>query len=49
MDRASDLVTNTQMNIANIAAVCGYSSASHFIAAYKKHYGRTPLQQRKDT
>ena len=46
MEHASDLVTGTDMPIADIAATCGYPSASYFTAEYKKHFGTTPLKQR---
>lgn len=46
MERACDLITNTDMSIADIAAACGYTSASYFTAEYKKHFGLTPLKQR---
>ena len=47
MERASDLIENTNMTIADIAKDCGYNSPSYFIAEYKKHFGITPLKQRK--
>lgn len=47
MERASDLIANTNMPITDIAEVCGYNSVSYFIAEYKKHFGITPLKQRK--
>ena len=47
MERASDLISNTDMPISDIADVCGYNSTSYFIAEYKKHFGITPLKQRK--
>lgn len=46
MERACDLITNTNMTISDIATACGYSSASYFTAEYKKRYGNTPLRQR---
>lgn len=46
MERACDLITNTSMAITQIAAACGYSSASYFTAEYKKYFGITPLKQR---
>lgn len=47
LEHACDLIANTGMPIAEIAAACGYSSASYFIAEYKKHFGTTPLRQRQ--
>lgn len=48
MERACDLITNTNMAITHIAAACGYTSASYFTAEYKKHFGITPLKQRSN-
>ena len=47
MERASDLIANTNIPITDIAEACGYNSVSYFIAEYKKHFGITPLKQRK--
>ncbi|MBQ8740229.1 MAG: helix-turn-helix transcriptional regulator [Clostridia bacterium] len=47
MEYASDLVVNTDMIITDIATACGYNSPSYFTAEYKKHFGITPLKQRK--
>ena len=47
LDRASDLVANTEIKICDIAAMCGYNTVSFFISAYKKRYGITPEQHRK--
>ena len=47
MERASDLIVNTNIPITDIAESCGYSSVSYFITEYKKHFGITPLKQRK--
>lgn len=46
MERACDLITNTNMTISDIATACGYTSASYFTAEYKKRFGNTPLKQR---
>lgn len=48
MERACDLIANTNMTISDIAAACGYTSASYFTAEYKKHFGITPLKQRSN-
>lgn len=48
MERACDLITNTHMTISDIAAACGYNSASYFTAEYKKYFGITPLKQRSN-
>lgn len=46
MDHACDLITNTDIPISDVAAGCGYESASYFISEYKKRFGITPLAQR---
>ena len=46
MEKAFDLIINTNMNISQIAFECGYSSDSYFISEYKKHFGETPLKTR---
>lgn len=48
MERACDLITNTNTSICDIAVACGYSSASYFTAEYKKRFGVTPLKQRSN-
>ena len=47
LDRASDLVVNTDMKICDIAQMCGYNTVSFFISSYKKRYGLTPEEHRK--
>ncbi|MEL6626890.1 MAG: AraC family transcriptional regulator [Bacteroidota bacterium] len=44
MEKARDLVAHTQLNVTDIAAAVGYENISHFISAFKKHYGQTPKQ-----
>ena len=46
MEKAFDLIINTNMNISEIAFECGYSSNSYFISEYKKHFNETPLKTR---
>ena len=47
MEKAMDLVTNTDMKIGEIASLCGYRTPSFFISEYKKLYGATPETHRK--
>ncbi len=49
MARALDLVVNTDLSVSQIAAACGYTSASYFTAEFKKHFGITPLKHRRDS
>ena len=48
LNRARDLLLNTNMTVAEIAFDCGYHTPSFFIAQYKKHYHMTPSQSRKN-
>lgn len=47
MDKASDLIANTDMKICDISEICGYNTTSFFISEYKKRYGMTPEAHRK--
>ena len=47
LNKADQLILNSDMSIIEIAMVCGYPSVSHFIAQYKKFKGSTPLKTRK--
>lgn len=42
MDRARELLVEGQMNVGEIARTIGYSSLSHFINEFKRHFGVTP-------
>ena len=44
MELAKKLLIEQQFNVNEIASKLGYSSSSHFIAAFKKKYGITPKQ-----
>lgn len=46
MEKARDLLLNTDKKISAIAKEIGYKNASHFSVAYKKHYGVLPNQER---
>ncbi len=48
LDKASDLIANTDIKICDIARMCGYNTTSFFISAYKNRYGITPDRQRND-
>ncbi|HKJ07222.1 MAG TPA: AraC family transcriptional regulator, partial [Flavobacteriaceae bacterium] len=47
MEQAKNLLKESQMNVNEIATYLGYSTSSHFIAAFKKKYGITPKQYAK--
>ena len=42
MERAKQLLSNGNLNVNEVSYDLGYSSSSHFIAAFKKKYGITP-------
>ena len=42
MEYARRLLSTKKYNIAEVSFEVGYSSPSHFIAAFKKKYGATP-------
>ncbi len=46
MEMARNLLTTGQHNVNEIGLKLGYSSASHFIEAFKKKYGTTPKKYR---
>ena len=47
LDRAAKLLTDTQLDIAEISGAVGYSSASQFTSAFKVRYGISPGQYRR--
>lgn len=42
MEYARKLLTTKKYNISEVSFEVGYSTPSHFIAAFKKKYGSTP-------
>lgn len=46
LDYARMLLSNTDMNISEIALECGYSSESFFSKQFKDHFKQTPTQYR---
>jgi transcriptional regulator GlxA family with amidase domain len=46
LTRARQLVLQTRLKMQNIASACGFSSASGFASAYRKHFARTPMDDR---
>jgi len=47
LQRASELLTRTDLNIERIAQECGFSSQSHLTAAFKTAYGVTPAKMKQ--
>ena len=48
LKRAKKLVLSTRLDIIDIALACGFSSASGLSSAYRKEFGNTPLQTRRE-
>lgn len=46
LQRADLMVRNSNISINNIAYSAGFKSTSYFCTAYKKHFGKTPLETR---
>lgn len=44
MEQAKNLLQQNKMNVNEISTHLGYTTSSHFIAAFKKKYGSTPKQ-----
>jgi len=42
MDRARELLVEGELNVGEIARTVGYSSLSHFVNEFKRHFGVTP-------
>ena len=50
LELAKELLLNRQeLNVTQIAILCGFSDHNYFIRAFKKEMGQTPLQYRKKT
>jgi two-component system, response regulator YesN len=46
MERARQLLTETNLKIYEVATLCGYSSAKHFTVAFRQATGRSPSEYR---
>lgn len=46
MQHAQKLLTETEMNVTDIASACGYNSSNTFYKAYKKRFGCAPNASR---
>ena len=47
MEKASELLENSEMTVTEVAGLCGYNDISKFIQVFKKYYGETPNKYRK--
>ena len=48
MERAAELLRGTSLSVLGVAQSVGYGSASQFTAAFRRQYGVTPAQYRKN-
>lgn len=48
MEKAEELVRESEMTVTEIAGLCGYNDISKFIQVFKKYYGKTPKRYRED-
>ena len=48
MERAAELLRNSALSVLGVAQSVGYGSASQFTAAFRRQYGVTPAQYRKN-
>lgn len=46
LERAHELLTQTDLSVTEIAIACGYASSTHFARRYKRYFGRTPREGR---
>lgn len=46
LQRARNLLLQTDMTVINVALACGFTSPSHFSKCYRNHFGRTPYRER---
>ena len=47
LQRARDLLHQTDLNLVEVAAQTGFVSTSHFSKSYKEHYGYSPSAERR--
>ncbi len=46
LEKARNLLMQTDMSIIEVALACGFTSPSHFSKCYRAHYGKTPYRER---
>ncbi len=46
MDAAASMLVGTDRSVLDIALACGYRTASHFAAAFRRHFSQTPGEYR---
>ena len=46
LEKARNLLLQTDMSVINVALACGFTSPSHFSKCYRSHFSRTPYRER---
>ena len=46
LNKARNLLMQTDMSVINVALACGFASPSHFSKCYRSHYETTPYRER---
>jgi len=46
LDRARELLQQTDMSITSVCVACGFESPSHFSRAYRARFGTSPRNDR---
>ncbi len=46
LEKARNLLLQTDMSVINVALACGFTSPSHFSKCYRAHFSRTPYRER---
>lgn len=46
LQKARNLLMQTDMTVINVAMACGFASPSHFSKCYRSHYNTTPYRER---
>ena len=46
LQKARNLLMQTEMSVINVALACGFASPSHFSKCYRSHYQKTPYRER---
>ncbi len=46
LERARNLLMQTDMSVINVGLACGFTSPSHFSKCYRAHYNTTPYRER---
>ena len=46
LQKARNLLMQTDLSVINVALACGFASPSHFSKCYRSHYDTTPYRER---